>query len=275
MKNLLQIFLRYGGFFLFLVLEFVCFFLIVQYNQKQQAVYISSTNAATGIINESLDDLTKHFALSEFVDSVARQNAEFQEILFNSGFTEPTKLDSIKNGRQQYQVIHAEVIKNTIKNNHNYMIIDKGSKDGIVEHSAVIDGRGIVGIVRGVSDHYADVMSLLHRQTRISATTKGNNQHGGSLVWESNNPFTMDLENIPKYIKVEIGDTVVTTGSSLMFPDDLMIGTVSEQSVPSGSSSHKIKVLLNNDISDVKYVYVVKNIDRAEILELEQSVENE
>ena len=275
MNNLLQIFLRYGGFFLFAFLELVCLYLIVHYNQKQQAVYISSMNAFTNFVDDSMDDLTTHFTLSEIVDSVARQNAELQELVFNQGLLAPVGIDSIKNTRQQYQIIHAEVISNSINNNHNYLKLNRGSADGIRKHSAVIDGRGIVGIVRGVTEHYSIVMSLLHRQIKVSASTKNNNQHNGTLTWKSRNPFIMDLENIPKYIKVEPGDTVVTSGSSMMFPADIMIGTVAEESVPEGSNSHNIKVLLNNDISDVKFVYVVVNLDRAEILELEQQVANE
>lgn len=275
MNNLLQIFLRYGGFFLFAFLELVCIYLIVHYNQKQQAVYISSMNAFTNFMDESVDDLTTHFTLSEINDSLARENAELHELIFNQGLNAPAKMDSIKNGRQQYQMIHAEVITSSINKNHNYLKLNRGATDGIQRHSAVINGNGIVGIVVGVSDHYSIVMSLLHRQIRISASTKNNNQHGGTLLWKSRDPFIMDLDNIPKYIKVEPGDTVVTSGSSLMFPADIMIGTVAEEKVPEGSNSHNIKVLLNNDISDVKFVYVVVNLDRDRILELEQQVANE
>jgi len=273
MNNLLQIFLRYGGFFLFAFLELVCLYLIVHYNQKQNAVYISSLNAFTGFMDESVDDLTTHFTLSEINDSLARQNAELKELIFNQGLNAPAKMDSIKNGRQRYQIIHAEVITNTINKNHNYLKLNRGSADGIKAHSAVIDGRGLIGIVRQVTENYSIVMSLLHRQTNISASTKNNNQHGGSLVWKSRDASIMDLENIPKYIKVEVGDTVVTTGSSIMFPADVMIGTVTEEIVPQGSNSHEIKVALNNDISDVKFVYVVVNLDREQILELDEQVD--
>lgn len=273
MNNLLQIFLRYGGFFLFAFLELVCLYLIVHYNQKQNAVYISSMNAFTGFMDESVDDLTTHFTLSEINDSLARQNAELKELLFNQGLTAPARMDSIKNGRQQYQIIHAEVITNTINKNHNYLKLNRGSADGIKKHSAVIDGRGLVGIVIKTTENYSIVMSLLHRQTNISASTKNNNQHGGSLVWKSRDASIMDLENVPKYIKVAVGDTVVTTGSSIMFPADIMIGTVTEEKVPQGSNSHEIKVALSNDISNVKFVYVVVNLDRQQILELDEQVD--
>lgn len=275
MNNLLQIFLRYGGFFLFAILELVCLYLVVHYNQKQKAVYISSMNAFTNFVDETRDDLTTHLTLSEIVDSVARQNAEFQELIFNQGLKAPNMVDSISNGRQRYQVIHAEVISNSTNRNYNYLKLNRGSADGIRKHAGVIDGRGIVGIVVGVDKHYSIVMSLLHRETRISASTKNNNQHGGTLSWKSRDPFIMELDNIPKYIKVSIGDTVVTSGSSYKFPSDIMVGTVVEERVPEGSNSHELKVLLHNDISDVKFVYVVVDLDREVILELEKQVINE
>ncbi|MFT5745335.1 MAG: rod shape-determining protein MreC [Paraglaciecola sp.] len=271
MNNLLQIFLRYGGFLLFALLELVCLYLIVHYNQKQQAVYISSMNAFTGFVDESAESLTTHFTLSERMDSIAKENAELRELIFNQGLNAPARMDSIKNGRQQYQNIHAKVLTNTINKNHNYLKLNRGSANGIKKNSAVIDGRGIVGIVVGVAEHYSIVMSLLHRQTHISASTKHNNQKAGTLVWKSRDPFVMELENIPKYLKVAVGDTIVTSGASLMFPGDIMIGTVAEQRVPEGSNSHEIKVLLNNNIGDAKYVYVVVNLDREAILELESS----
>ena len=107
MRNLLQIFLRYGGFFLFIFLELFCLYLIVQYNQSQRAIYTSSLNAFTGFVDESVDDVLIHFTLSDIVDSLARENADYQELIFNEGLNLPSKVDSIRNGRQKYNLIQA------------------------------------------------------------------------------------------------------------------------------------------------------------------------
>ena len=275
MRNLLQIFLRYGGFFLFVFLELLCLYLIIQYNQSQRAIYTSSVNAFTGFVDESVEDVLVHFTLSDIVDSLARENANYQELIFNEGLNLPAKIDSIRNGRQKYNIIQARVLKNTIKNHHNYILLDKGAADGVKEHSAVIDGDGIVGIVRQVRANYSIVMSMLHRQTRVSASLKNNNING-SLQWrEGWSHELLDLDNIPKHIDVNIGDTVITSGFSHMFPEGIMIGSVVSHEIPEGSNFYDIQIRLNNDLSNLDYTYVVVNLDRDELLELERSMVDE
>lgn len=276
MRNLIQLFLKYGGFFLFLFLEGVCFYLIVNYNQDQRAIYINSVNNLTSFADEKVDAIVSRFYLSETVDSLAKENAYLNELLLQLKTDQKVLNETVftEKNTQQYAVIDAKVIKNSIRSHHNQLVLNRGSKDGVQPHSAVISKSGIVGIVRYVSTNFSIVMSVLNRQSIINAKIKEKGFYG-PLTWESMNPRIFSLKDIEKQAPVLKGDTVVTSGYSAMFPEGIMIGTIDTSWIEPGSNSRSINVLASNDMSNIQYVYVVTNLKRSEQLNLEQEMTNE
>jgi rod shape-determining protein MreC len=134
--------------------------------------------------------------------------------------------------------------------------------------------NGLVGIVRNVSENYAHVISLLHSQTRISCSVKNRSGHG-SLIWTNLDPERMTLTAIPKHETIMVGDTVITSGYSTIFPKGIQVGRVEKVDKPAGSNSYHVTVKLFNDLSGIKYAYVVSNRFAAEKLDLENEVPNE
>ena len=241
--------------------------MVVQYNKEQNAIFFNSLSQATTFLEDKSDAVSYHFSLSSEVDSLRKENSNLKQILINLDIDFSDKESFITDESQQYISQSARVIKNSVHKHHNYLILDRGTEDGIKKHSAVISDNGIVGIVHEVSSHYCLVMSILNQEARISAALKNKNAHG-SLVWNAPNlsPLQMNLENIPKHIQpIERGDTIITSGFSAMFPKGLMVGTVDTAWIEQGKGAHTISVNLSEDISTLKYVFIVTNLMKSEI----------
>jgi rod shape-determining protein MreC len=269
---------RYGNFLLFLVLEFYAFYLVAQYNKKPNEIYQSSANLVTGYVYENASTIRNYFSMQAVADSLARENAELRSQLEASKYiavqergvvrfpldTSTVRPDTAhsKDVIQQFNYIAAEVTSNSVSRNDNYMTINRGSNNGIKMGMAVISPDGIVGIVRNVTPHYAQVMSILNKRISITAMIK-RNRYFGSLVWDGIDPRIMTLDNIPKHADVIKGDTIMTSGFSEAFPGEIRIGRVVDFRVKNGF--HSIDVELWNDLSNIRYVYVVENLMQAEL----------
>lgn len=274
MRNLIEFLYRNRNFLVFLAMEVFCFWLIIQYNREQRQILFNSTSTYMGKIFDVYSGGLDYLDLKVDNKELTNENRVLQEYI-QVLLGKEVELDSIRLDtlNTQYEFVPAKIIKNSIVQLDNMITLDKGREDGITEHMGVIGLDGLVGIVVDVSDHYSVAMSLLHRQSRISARLKST-PYFGSLVWKNElNPMVMNLEDIPKHASVMGGDTVETSGYSYMFPPGIPIGTIKRDSLPEGNNFYIIEVTLMNDLSKAEHVYIVKNKDRQEILDLVESNE--
>lgn len=167
----------------------------------------------------------------------------------------------------RYRYIPAEIGKISNNRQHNYMIIDKGRKDGVQPMSGVITRQGAVGIIDAVSDHYSFAISFCNHDMTVSARL-GREGATGTLVWTGTDTRSATLDGIPHHIAVSAGDTVFTSGFSAIFPPDIPLGTTGKKRLVNGSS-FSIDVTLFEDFRRLRYVTIVSNIDKTEIEELE------
>ena len=177
---------------------------------------------------------------------------------------------------QQYTYTSAKVISNTINLPNNFLTLDRGIRDGINTRMGVFDNQGIVGIVINSNTRYSKVMSILHRDSKISAKIARLNALG-TLVWTSiGNPRIMELKYVPKHLNPKVDDIVQTSGASSYFPGGLPIGKIVEiEKDPQGGNFHSVKVELFNDLSTTRYVYIVNNLFKGGFKEIEEGKEDE
>ena len=272
--------LRYGTFFLFFILEGISLYTVAKYNRKQNEIYQSSANLVVGTVYDNFSTVRKFFSIQGLADSLARENAELKTQLESSKYTTVLQRGTVhfpldtstirpdtaqkKDVIQQFNYITAEVVSNSIARNDNYLTINKGSLHGIRANMGVICPDGIVGIVKNVTPHYAQVMSILHSRMKVTAMLK-RNRYFGSLKWRGGNPRIMTLEEVPKHAEVAKGDTVITSGFSEHFPGEIRIGRVVDFKIENGSNFYAIDVELWADISNIRYVYVVDNLMISEL----------
>ena len=170
--------------------------------------------------------------------------------------------------RGKYEFIPAEVIKNSVNKQHNYLIIGKGSDDGVSPQTGIITSRGVIGIVDAVSRHYSYAISFLNSDSSISARI-GKDGAAGPMAWDGKGSGNALLREIPLQVKFEEGDTVYTSGFSTIFPPDIPIGRITGSRIVNGAT-FEIKVSLFQDFSSVRHVCLVRNRDLDEIMSLEK-----
>lgn len=290
MGKLLQLLLRNGGFVTFLMVELGCFAIIVNFNTRQGEIWANTTGIFGGRALEKRQMASDYFSLYEKTDSLARivdslqarlSNARIMQVsirdtFFQVNFDSLSRTDSVrrKTIRPQYEFVSARVIKNSIAGANNWLIINRGSVDGIQPDMAVVSPVGIVGIVRHVGVNYALVMSVLHRQAKISVALPNQKNAFGSLTWEGGDPSEMTLRYIPQHFVVNHDEPVVTSGYSLMFPQGHPVGKVkgSPKTDPENPYFLEIKVGLTQDMSSLRDVAVVRNLFKTELDSLQLKI---
>lgn len=289
MRGLLLYLTNNGSLFLFLLLEAVCFYTMVRFNDTQQRVWLTTSNAFAGYFNKKADDVYDYFGMGNQMAALQRENKMLRQQLqymaylqgdsllrdtaLNGNFSELQQATSGKDTLyHHFTYIPVEVIDNSIRSLDNTLTLNRGRRDGIEPDMGVVNGDGVVGIVRQVSEHYSTVMSLLHRQTRISASIKRTGAFG-VLRWHGDefDSERIRLEDIPQHEIVNVGDTVVTTGYPLsnIFPKGVFIGLVEKAQKDKVGNFYTIDVKLNIRMSRVQHAYVVSLNRRQELLQLE------
>jgi rod shape-determining protein MreC len=258
MRNLLIFISKYNAFFLFLIFEIWALVIYVKYNSFQRATYINTANNVTGSVLSRANQIKGYLSLKEVNDSLAHENAALRNQLKSSFYVDSAKTGKVTDSiyRQQYTYLAAKVINNNRRN--NYITINRGSKEGIAKNMGVINGLGVVGKVVAVSEHFALIQSMLHKDMRISAML-ADTRDIGSLTWGDNLDAGKGLlSDIPNHVKPHIGEAVVTSGFSL-WPEGIPLGKVSNLHAKGGGFFLNMEVKLAVDFSKLEYVYVVNN----------------
>ncbi len=162
-----------------------------------------------------------------------------------------------------YTYIPAKIIANSTNKMHNFIILNKGSSHGVKKDMGVISSVGVVGVVSAVSERYSYVISFLNINQSVSAKISTSGAFG-PMVWEGRRSDYALLKEIPFHIDFMVGDTVVTSGFSTLFPPDIPLGTVRRSSVTKGSY-HEIQVKLFQNFNSLHYVNIVVNNNKDEL----------
>jgi rod shape-determining protein MreC len=261
MNNLLLFIIRYSAFLLFVVLEIIALMLVVRYNDYQRAIFVNSSSIFSGKLYNTADKIYEYNNLRNIADELAAENAKLKSQVYNLERTVQevvpgeAPLDSCI--LLPYHIIPAKVINNSINQRNNHFTIDKGIDDGIQIGMGVISPNGVAGIIDQTGKEYSSAISVLHSAARISASIR-RNEFFGSLVWKELDPRFMILEDVPRQADILIGDTIVTSGYSSIFPKGIFIGTVQRFWTEGGSNYHTIEVKLHEDIARLNQVYVVE-----------------
>ena len=261
MQQFFAILVKYSAFFLFALLELLCFYLIVQYNDSQRDIFLNSSNLITGTLAKKYNSAVTLIRLPKVLDSLQMENGRLMAELRRNKYSLADTTTRVEDTLylQQYSFIPARVVSNSITLHNNIITIDKGSTSGIEQNMGVIMNDGLVGVVDQVGKYYATVISLLNSKSNTSVALKSSG-YFGNLVWNDSDPLHMSLEAIPKHVPVHRGDTLVTTGYSAIYPSGIMVGKVEQAALEPGNNFYDITVRLNNDLANVQYVMVVKNL---------------
>lgn len=277
MRNLLDFLAKYNNWLLFVILEVVSFVMLFQFNSYQGSVWFTSANWVAGKVYEidsyveaffSLTKVNKELTLKNFY--LERQVNQLSR-LYGEATGDTIVRDRLASANmEQYKLVQAKVVSNSVNRPDNLITIDKGRADGVEVDMGVTSGNGVVGVVYLVSDHYSVVMPLLNTKSRISCAIRKRG-YFGYTKWNGGDSNFASVEDIPRHAHFKRGDWVETSGYSSIFPPGIIVGKIVEVYNSSDGLSYRLKVHLSTDFGNLRDVCVITDKSFAERQQLLQS----
>ena len=259
---------------LFLLLLVISLSLTIQSHSYHRSKVINSANFITGGVYERINSVNEYLNLKTENEGLANENARLKSLLYNRKDTTKIIDKELLSSFGNYKVIQSKIINNSYNVHENYLTLNSGELQGVKTDMGVINSLGIVGIVDNTSPHYATVISILNKKSQINAKVKKSN-HFGSLIWNGKSTGFVQLIDVPRLASVRKGDTIVTGGQSVIFPENINIGTIDKVYIDNETNYYTLDIKLFNDMTNLGHVYIIKGKDRQEIINLEKREEDE
>jgi rod shape-determining protein MreC len=268
MQQLITFVQKYRYLLFFIILQIFAIGLTISNNSFHKSKFLNSTNFITGSLYEKSSNISNYFHLKERNEILILENINLKNQLafLNSkkdSIIQTTIIDS-SNYNQKYIYISSKIIKNEYAKQNNILLIDDGKDAGITKEMAVFNSKGIIGITEKTVKNYTRIQSILNKNSRISARLKSGSNYFGTLIWDGKDYNKVQLTDIPRQANVKVGDTIVTSGRSTIFPEGILVGTVLKVN-NNNSADNEISVQLFNDMSNLRQVYIVKNLHKLEL----------
>ncbi len=261
MRQLFLLIYQYRTFVTFVLLEIASFWLILGSSNYHNAAFFNTSNYLIANVYTSKQNVYRYLNLIHVNDDLSKENAFLRDLIDKQKPSE-SPIDSLEvkslDSLYQFEYIPAKVINNSTRKINNYITINKGAKDGLQPGMAVISTKGIVGIIKTVSNKYATIYSLLHSDIYVSSVISRLNVFC-TIKWQGENPQYASLLYVPRHVQLQLGDTIMTSGFNAIFPENIPIGTINDFSIDENQSFYNININLASDFSSVSYVYLIKN----------------
>lgn len=280
MRNLLDFIAKYNHWFIFVILEAVALTLLFRFNSYQGSVFFSTANAVTGKVYEYDAAVKTFFSMAKINQQLNVRNLYLEQTVKKlAACVEKTTGDSSRLYRTQmqilneYKLIPAKVITNSLDRKDNFITLDKGSADGVRKDMGVACGNGVVGVVYMVSDHYSVVIPVLNSKSNISVTIRKRGYYG-YLQWTGGASDLAYVNDIPRHAKFRLGDLVETSGYSSIFPPGIIVGEILHVYNSGNGLSYRMQVKLTTDFGNLRDVCVIDNTVMKERIELMRATED-
>ncbi len=278
MRNLINFLIKYNYWLLFILLEVASLTMLFRFNSYQGSVFFTSANWVSGTVYQAVSNITSYFGLRSVNRDLVSRNVELElqvqqlsEAL--KEYTEDTvaitrmRRDVLKN----YHVFPAHVVNNSVTQTENYITINRGSSDGLTTEMGVVSGVGVVGIVYMTSPHYSIVLPVLNTKSNISCKIQ-RTDYFGTLKWEGGPSRYAWVKDMPRHSEFTLGDTLVTSGHSAVFPEGIPVGVIDDMEDSHDGLSYRLKVRLFTDFARLNEVNVIQACGGSEQIALEDSI---
>ena len=274
MRNLLDFLARHNHWFVFVLLEIISAVLLFKYNSYQGSVWFSSANAVSGRVYEASAAVGQYFSLVTVNRQLTQRNVYLERELARmaqehaEATADSSYLQRLQNNQtNRYQSVPARVVSSSLDRLNNFITIDKGVADGVKKDMGVVCGTGIVGIVYLTSAHYSVVIPVLNSKSNISCSIRGRG-YFGYLHWMGGVPDEAYLDDVPRHARFRIGDVIVTSGYSSVFPPGMLVGKVMRVYNSANGLSFRLRIKLTTDFGNLRDVCVITDAAVAERVKL-------
>ena len=271
MLRLLNFLYNNRAFFTFLALEIFCAWLLVENSQYQNTKFFNSSNRIAANIIGIAQSTREYFSLRQINQELSDENAQLRTVLEGlnrEGSQTGVAADSVL----RYDFVSAKVINNSVAQSKNYITINQGQVAGLQPGMAVISAAGAVGKVKSVSGNFAVLISILNIDEQVSSVLKRTGNFG-TAQWDGTDPRMVNMLFVPRHVKPQIGDSVVTSGYNAVFPEGILIGIVKQVNLKGEAQFYDIRVELAQDFQILSYVKVVRSILKNELDSLEKHIQ--
>jgi rod shape-determining protein MreC len=276
MKNLINFLIHHSGLLLFIILEIISFIMMINSQEYQKSVFLSSSNAVVATLYNWTNSVGEFFKLRNANNQLSSENTDLKNQIIDlqnklNAF-KPSLTDSLNfelSPENEYRFISAKVINNSTDKFQNYLTLNKGSKDGIKPDMGVVSSEGVVGIIKSVSPHFSVVIPILNPKIQISCKFK-RTDYTGSLVWNGEDYRYANLVDIARHVDIRLGDTIVTSGFTRTFPEGIPVGIVENYNIKESDAYYNIKVKLAVNFRTLTYVNVINYLNYQEQKQLEE-----
>ena len=280
MRNLLDFLSRHNHWFLFVLLEAISLTLLFHYNSYQGSVWFTSANAVSGKVYEWNSAVGQYFALTDVNRQLTERNIylERQVELLSEQISKASKDTTAAERMQQsvmrdYRTIPAKVVSSSLDKANNLITIDKGEADGVRKDMGVVCGTGVVGIVYLAGQHYSVVIPVLNEQSNISCSIRGRG-YFGYLHWNGGSPEYAYIDDIPRHAHFRLGDYIVTSGYSSVFPPGIIVGRIKHVYNSENGMSYRLKITLTTDFARLRDVCVINDTEMEKKMQILQAAQD-
>jgi rod shape-determining protein MreC len=276
MHRIVAFLLKQYTFILFLMLEVVALSLVVHHNTYHKTAYRQQMSDLAGGTYSVWSNITGYFNLKAKNKALAEENALLHSRMPESFRASDKKIfvwnDTVY--QQQFQYVSARIVNASINKKKNFIIIDKGSNQGIANDMGVISPDGIVGMVKSVSANYSLIIPVINIDASIAARLKRSDQKG-IVSWEGRRFSHALMKGVPGHVELSAGDTVITSGQSIFFPEGIHVGYISGFTKNRSDNFYSIHLRLATDFNSLNYVYIIRNLMADEQIKLLKMTEDE
>jgi len=273
MRDLLNFLERYNNLIIFLILEGMAIYFLATRNYYHNTRVVNGIRQITYGIELRMNNAKSYLSLREINESLAAENTTLRNSINRLIKSNTTPFFSVTDTiyQQQYQYTNARLINNSVNRQKNFFTVNKGTSHGLDKDMAIIADGGVAGVIVNCSENFSVAMPVINIDFRLSARIRANG-YFGSLSWDGRDYRKAVLSDIPQHVSVSIGDTIETTGYSAVFPEGVLVGTVTHFEKP-GSDFYEITVLLKTDFRKLHFVDVAANTRKKELTELEEEIQ--
>lgn len=276
MQQIVNFIIKYKYFLFFLLLEIIAISFTIQNHSYHNSKFVNSANFLTGGIYKRINRFKEYGDLREHNQQLLNENTKLKNIISQQNIDTSSQTLAIVDTTkyfQKYLYSPAQVIDNQYHKKYNFLTIDKGSNDGIDSDQGVINSKGVIGITQNLSENYTTVLSILNENSKINVRLT-TSLHFGTLQWDGKDYNILQLVDLPIQANITKGDSLITGGKSIIFPEGIPVGLIEDFSVENNSYRF-INVRLFNDMSAIGPVTVVTSLYKDEIKKLQESTTNE
>ena len=280
MRNLLDFLSRHNHWLLFVLLEVISIVLLFHYNSYQGSVWFSSANAVAGKVYGWNSSVEQYFALTTVNEQLTQRNLQLErevQVLTEQVLKQNKDTSAIERMQSSVMkgldIIPAKVVSSSLDKANNFITIDKGSADGVKKDMGVVCGTGVVGIVYLTSEHYSVLIPVLSAKSNISCTIRGRG-YFGYLHWNGGSPEYAYVDDIPRHAHFRLGDYIVTSGYSSVFPPGIIVGRIKHVYNSYNGLSYRLKITLSTDFTRLRDVCVINDREMDSKLEILKAAED-